>query len=99
MQDNGIEVSMRDITVENPSVEELTAWFNMSGKPIAKFFNTSGLKYKALNLKEAVKTKSDGELIEILATDGMIVKRPLLIKDGNVLIGFKEEEWRSFFNK
>ncbi len=88
---------MRDITKENPTVEELSLWHTMSGKPISKFFNTSGLKYKSLNLKESVKTKSDKELIDILSSDGMLVKRPLLIKDKSVLIGFKEEEWRELF--
>ncbi len=85
---------MRDIVTDNPTADELTKWVDSSDKPVAKFFNTSGMRYKALNLKEAVKSKESAELIEILASDGMLVKRPLLITDnGEVLVGFKEEEW------
>ncbi len=93
LEQHNISVEMRDITKNNPTKEELAEWFITSGKPISKFFNTSGIKYRELNLKEAVKSKTDDELLDILASDGMLVKRPLFIKDGLVLIGFKEAEW------
>lgn len=90
---------MRDIVNDKPSAEELREWHTLSGKPIAKFFNTSGMRYKQMNLKDTVKTGTAEELIPILSSDGMLVKRPLLITDNTVLIGFKEEEWRVAFNK
>ena len=83
----------RNIKEENPTKEELKVWIDKSGKDINKFFNTSGMKYRELNLKEKLKTMTDLEKIELLSTDGMLVKRPLLITDNNVLIGFKEKEW------
>ena len=81
---NQIAYTFRDIKLENPSLEELTAWYERSGLPLRKFFNTSGLLYKSMDLK----TK-----LQLLSTDGMLVKRPLVIGEDFVLVGFKEAEW------
>ena len=93
LDDNKIEYELRDIKLDNPTLEELTEWYNKSGLPIKKFFNTSGLLYKSLDLKNKLLEMSEDEMLELLATDGMIVKRPLLIGDNFVLVGFKEVEW------
>ena len=93
LDDNKIEYELRDIKLDNPSLEELTKWYNKSGLPIKKFFNTSGLLYKSLDLKNKLPEMSEGEMLKLLATDGMLVKRPLLIGDDFVLIGFKDAEW------
>lgn len=93
LKENNVNVNSRDITKENPTKEELTGWIKKSGLPIAKFFNTSGKIYKENNLKEKVKSASEDELLDILASNGMVVKRPLIIADNFVLVGFKEEEW------
>lgn len=93
LKNNNISVVDRDITQENPNVEELTQWIDMSGLPIAKFFNTSGKIYKEQNLKDVVKTAPKEELIKLLATNGMLVKRPLIVADDFVLVGFNESEW------
>lgn len=77
----------------NPNEDEISAWVKISGIPVAKFFNSSGLSYKALNLKDVVKSASQEELIKILASEGKLIKRPLLVTDKTVLLGFKEEEW------
>ncbi len=82
-----------NIKENNPSKKELKEYIKTSGKEINKFFNTSGLKYKEMNLKEKLKTMSDEEKLDLLASDGMIVKRPILVNDNTVLVGFKEEEW------
>ena len=79
----------------NPTIDELKAWHKQSGLPLKKFFNTSGLQYKTLNLKEKLPAMSEEEQFELLASDGMLVKRPLLIGDGFVLVGFKEDEWQA----
>ena len=84
---------MRDIKEENPSADELRQWYQQSGEPLKKFFNTSGIQYRALELKDKLPQTSEDEQIELLATDGMLVKRPLLITDDTVLIGFKEAQW------
>ena len=84
---------IRDIKLDNPTAEELVAWWKTSGLPLKKFFNTSGLLYKSLDLKSKLPLMSDDEMLQLLATDGMLVKRPLLIGDGFVLVGFKESEW------
>ena len=89
LREHGIEVEQRDIVLDRPSVEELTSWIKNSGLPLRKFFNTSGLKYKALALKEKLPAMSDAEKLALLASDGMLVKRPLLIGGGKVLVGFK----------
>lgn len=93
LEDNNIEFDHRSITEQNPSVEELTKWFEMSGLPIRRFFNTSGIKYREMGLKDKVATSSNEELVELLATDGMLVKRPLLITDTKVVPGFRETEY------
>ena len=79
--------------MENPALEELTAWWKTSGLPLKKFFNTSGLQYKALNLKDKLPAMSEEEQLALLATDGMLVKRPILVGDAFVLTGFRQAEW------
>lgn len=93
LKDNGVEVVVRDISLDNPTAEELNVWIKASGKPVTKFFNTSGLKYKALNMKEQVKSLDDEQLVHILASDGMLVKRPIVVKGNQVVVGFNEDEW------
>lgn len=93
LQEKGVEFEERHIAEENPTLEELTAWHKKSGLPLKRFFNTSGLKYKELNLKEKLPQMSEEEQLALLATDGMLVKRPILITDETVLTGFKEAEW------
>ena len=93
LEEKGLDFEVRHIVEENPAVEELTAWIAASGLPVKKFFNTSGLKYKELQLKDRLPEMSDEEKIALLATDGMLVKRPLLIDGDRVLVGFKEAEW------
>lgn len=92
--DNNIPYELRDIKLCNPTLDELTEWHGKSGLPLRKFFNTSGLLYKSLDLKNRLPNMSDGEMLELLASDGMLVKRPLLIGDDLVLVGFKEIEWK-----
>lgn len=94
LDDKKQEYEFRDIKLNNPSCEELTQWCKKSGLPIKKFFNTSGLLYKSLDLKNKLSEMCDADMLELLATDGMLVKRPLLIGDDFVLIGFKENEWK-----
>ena len=93
LEDKGIEFQDRHIVEENPTEEELTEWIRMSGLPVKKFFNTSGMKYKELGLKDRLPGMSDEEQIRLLASDGMLVKRPLLIDGDRILVGFKEKEW------
>ena len=90
---NGITYEFRDTKSENPALEELTAWWKTSGLPLKKFFNTSGLQYKALNLKDKLPAMSEEEQLALLATDGMLVKRPILVGDAFVLTGFRQAEW------
>ncbi len=97
LDDNGIEYELRDIKLDNPTLEELTAWYQKSGLPLRRFFNTSGLLYKSLDLKNKLPEMSEGEMLALLATDGMLVKRPLLIGDAFVLVGFKEAECNKDF--
>ena len=99
LDDNSIQYELRDIKLENPSLDELTEWHKRSGLPLKKFFNTSGLLYKSLELKDKLPTMSEGEMLELLATDGMLVKRPLLILENTVLVGFKESEWQEKLGK
>lgn len=93
LQDNNIEFIDRHIADENPTKEELKDWLEKSNLPINKFFNTSGVLYREMGLKDKVKTASADELLDILASNGMLVKRPIIVKDNTVLVGFKEEEW------
>lgn len=90
---HGIAYETRHIKEENPSYEELQQWYTQSGLPLKKFFNTSGLQYKALGLKDKLPAMSEEEQLRLLATDGMLVKRPLVIADGKILTGFREKEW------
>ena len=90
---NEIPYEKRPIKEQNPSAEELHAWHLASGLPLRRFFNTSGLLYKELNLKDKLPDMTEEEMISLLATDGMLVKRPLLIRDDAVLVGFREAEW------
>ena len=93
LDENGIDYELRDIKLEKPTKKELAEWYKKSSLPLKKFFNTSGLLYKSLELKNKLPEMSEGEMLELLASDGMLVKRPLLIGEGTVLIGFKEAEW------
>ena len=94
LQENNVTFNDRDITIDNPTVEELEKWIDLSGLEIKKFFNTSGVLYREMNLKDKIKTMSKEEMIEILSTNGMLVKRPLLVMDDKVLVGFKEENYK-----
>lgn len=93
LEENGIAFTARHIKEQNPSYEELKAWHAQSGLPLKRFFNTSGLVYKALKLKDKLPTMPQEEQLRLLASDGMLVKRPLLVSDGCVLTGFKPAEW------
>lgn len=95
LDDNKIEYEMRNIKENNPAFEELSKWHKISGLPLKKFFNTSGMLYKSMNLKDKLTEMSEDDQLKLLATDGMLVKRPLLIGDDFVLAGFKEKEWNS----
>ena len=99
LDDNQIEYEFRDIKLDNPMLDELTEWHKKSGLPLKKFFNTSGLLYKSLDLKNKLPTMSENEMLKLLASDGMLVKRPLLIGDGFVLVGFKDTEWSITLSK
>ena len=94
LEDNKIEFEDRHIIENNPTENELKEWITKSGKEIRRWFNTSGLKYKELNLKDKLPNMTDEEKIKILASNGMLVKRPIFISDKGILIGFKEEEWK-----
>ncbi len=94
LDDNNIKYELRDIKLNNPTVEELTEWYNKSGLPLKKFFNTSGLLYKSMELKTKLPTMTEEEMLKLLATDGMLVKRPILVGGDFVLVGFKESEWK-----
>ena len=95
LDDNGVEYEIRDIKVDNPTLDELKKWYALSGLPLKKFFNTSGLLYKSMALKDKIPSMSENEMLSLLATDGMLVKRPLLVSDDFVLVGFKEAEWKA----
>ena len=91
--DRGIAFTERPIKEENPSLEELRQWYQRSGLPLKKFFNTSGLLYKSMELKDKLPTMTEEEQLRLLATDGMLVKRPMVILEDKVLVGFRENEW------
>ena len=95
LDDNKIEYEFRDIKLDNPTLDELTVWYKQSGLPLKKFFNTSGLLYKSLDLKNKLPTMTEDEMLNLLASDGMLVKRPLLVGDDFVFVGFKEDEWNN----
>ena len=94
LDEKGIKYIDRHIVTETPTYEELKAIIEASGLPVNKFFNTSGMLYRSMNLKEELKNASDDEKIRLLSSNGMLIKRPLLVKEGKVLVGFKEEEWK-----
>ncbi len=93
LEEHRIAYDLRDIKLNNPTFEELGAWYRRSGLPLKKFFNTSGLLYKSMELKDKLPGMSEEEMLRLLATDGMLVKRPLLVGDDFVLVGFKEAQW------
>ena len=99
LDDNNIEYELRDIKLENPTLDELTEWYKKSGLPLKKFFNTSGLLYKSLDLKSKLPTMTEDEMLKLLSTDGMLVKRPILIGADFVLVGFREAEWSTILKK
>ncbi|MGM9553436.1 MAG: arsenate reductase family protein [Faecousia sp.] len=92
---HGLSYTERHIKEDNPTYEELKAWWERSGMPLKKFFNTSGLLYKSMQLKEKLPTMTEEEQLRLLATDGMLVKRPILVTDERILTGFKESEWET----
>ena len=93
LDDNGLQYELRDIKEKNPTYDELKNWHSKSGLPLKKFFNTSGLLYKSMELKDKLPTMPEDEQLKLLATDGMLVKRPILVTDDTVLVGFKEADW------
>lgn len=94
LKENNVEFVNRNIVEENPTTEELALWMDKSGLEPRKFFNTSGVLYREMNLKDKIKTMSKEEMIEVLSTNGMLVKRPLLVTEDIVLVGFKEESYK-----
>ena len=99
LEERGLSFEVRDIKADNPTREELGAWYAGSGLPLKRFFNTSGLQYKALGLKEKLPAMSEDEQLDLLATDGMLVKRPVLVGEDFVLTGFRETEWTAALEK
>ena len=93
LDDNGIGYRLRDIKLDKPTLQELTAWHQASGLPLKKFFNTSGLLYKSMDLKNRLPDMTEADMLQLLASDGMLVKRPILLGEGFVLVGFREAEW------
>lgn len=94
LDDHGLAYTARHIKEENPTYEELRRWLEASGLPVKKFFNTSGLQYKALGLKDKLPQMSEDEQLRLLSSDGMLVKRPIVVtENGSVLVGFREEQW------
>ena len=94
LDDNGVDYVLRDIKETKPTLDELKGWHILSKKPLKKFFNTSGLLYRSMELKDKLPNMSDEEMLTLLSSDGMLVKRPLLVAEDFVLIGFKEAEWQ-----
>ena len=99
LDENKIEYEFRDIKLDNPTLDELTEWHKKIGLPLKKFFNTSGLLYKSLDLKNQLPSMSEDEMLKLLASDGMLVKRPLVIGGNFVLVGFKDAEWSAALSK
>ena len=95
LDERGAAYTYRNIKEENPSAEELRIWWKASGLPLKKFFNTSGLQYRALELKDKLPAMTEEEQLRLLASDGMLVKRPLLVTQDTVLVGFKAEQWEN----
>ena len=94
LDEHSLSYTNRHIKVDKPSYEELKRWYEKSGLPLKKFFNTSGLLYKSLNLKDKLPTMTDEEQLQLLSTDGMLVKRPIVVTEDAVLVGFKEAQWQ-----
>ena len=99
LDENNIEYSERHIAEENPSYEEQKEWHGKSGLPVKKFFNTSGMIYRDMKLKDKLPDMSEDEQLKLLATNGMLVKRPMVIDGDNVLVGFREAEWEETLNR
>ena len=99
LEERGIVFDERDIKLDNPTEDELRMWYGRSDLPLKRFFNTSGLQYKSLGLKDKLPGMTEDEQLALLATDGMLVKRPLLVDDGFVLTGFKQAEWEQALKK
>lgn len=99
LEENGVEFEARHIVENNPNKDELKKWIALSKEPIKKFFNTSGILYREMNLKEKVAEGNVEELLDILSSNGMLVKRPLVVTEDTVLIGFKEDKWKEYFIK
>lgn len=95
LEDSGIDYTYRDIKEENPGEKELREWHALSGLPLKKFFNTSGMLYRDMQLKDKLPEMSEDEMFRLLASDGMLVKRPIAVTDGKVLVGFKQAEWEA----
>jgi|SRR5690554_5802573 arsenate reductase len=93
LDDNDIQYTRRHIKEQNPTYEELKKWHEVSGLPLKRFFNTSGVLYKSMQLKDKLQTMTEEEQLQLLATDGMLVKRPIIVKDDIVLVGFKADVW------
>ena len=96
LDNHNCEYELKDITKDTPNISELKDYVRMSGKELKKFFNTSGMKYREYNLKEKIPSMSDEEMFSLLASDGMLIKRPILICNNHVCVGFKEKEWSDF---
>ena len=96
LEERGASFTVRDIKGDNPNREELEAWYRKSGLPLKKFFNTSGLLYKIMGLKDRLPAMSEAEQLDLLAQDGMLVKRPLVVGDDFVLVGFKAQDWEKY---
>ena len=99
LQENGADFTERPIREQNPTAEELRAWQQKSGLPLRRFFNTSGLQYRTLGLREKLPQMTEEQQLELLATDGMLVKRPLLVTEEKVLVGFRESEWQALLQE
>lgn len=95
LDDNGVVYETRNIKENNPTYEELKEWYGKSNLPLKKFFNTSGNLYKSMNLKDKLLDMDEDEQLRLLATDGMLVKRPVIVTENTVLVGFKEKEWEN----
>ena len=99
LEEKGFEYELRDIKTDNPTLEELREWHRKSGLPLKRFFNTSGQLYRSMELKDKLPSMSDNEQLDLLSTDGMLVKRPILVCGDTVLVGFREKEWDEKLNK
>ena len=99
LDENGLEYELRDIRTENPSADEVGTWYRKSGLPLKRFFNTSGNLYKEMKLKDRLPEMSEEEQLQLMGTDGMLVKRPIVVDGDTVLVGFREKEWEILLRK